>query len=306
MHKLNSAHVLRFYDWYETRNNLWLILEYCTGGDLEMILKQDGYLPETSVRIFGLDILAGVKVRHFGNNFQFTTKRISLLSTLFTASQYLHSLGFIHCDIRPRNFLVDEYGILKLSDFKLMRPVPDRPVKDTPLDQRGTPCYMAPELFTAQGVHSYQSDFWSVGCMLYEMRRGFQPFGNSQLQIGELYESIRTVEPVAAPVAPPRNRDGDRRNAAAPSIPSVSAELADLLLWMLEKSAAHRCDWYAVSAPTIYMRFEISISVGLLCPTTRSGCRTSRPRRPDYRLRTTSTGSSGEQAKTVTLSMVHF
>lgn len=142
---------------------------------------------------------------------------------------------------------MDEYGILKLSDFKLMRPVPDRPVADTPLDQRGTPCYMAPELFTAQGVHSYQSDFWSVGCMLYELRRGFQPFGDSQLQIGELYEKIRTVEPVAAPIAPPRNRDGDRRSAAAPSIPSVSAELADLLLWMLEKSAAHRCDWCVLS-----------------------------------------------------------
>jgi serine/threonine-protein kinase ULK4 len=65
MHKLNSAHVLKFYDWYETRNNLWLILEYCTGGDLESLLKQDGYLPETSVRIFGLDILAGLKVKKY-------------------------------------------------------------------------------------------------------------------------------------------------------------------------------------------------------------------------------------------------
>jgi serine/threonine-protein kinase ULK4 len=62
MHKLNHPHMLKFYDWYETRNNLWLILEYCTGGDLESILKQDGHLPETSVRIFGIDIVAGLKV----------------------------------------------------------------------------------------------------------------------------------------------------------------------------------------------------------------------------------------------------
>jgi serine/threonine-protein kinase ULK4 len=54
--------MLKFHDWYETRHNLWLILEYCTGGDLESLLKQDGHLPETSVRIFGLDILAAVKV----------------------------------------------------------------------------------------------------------------------------------------------------------------------------------------------------------------------------------------------------
>lgn len=84
MHKLNSAHVLRFYDWYETRNNLWLILEYCTGGDLEMLLKQDGYLPETSVRIFGLDILAGVKVGHFKPIFKFANN--------LKPSQLFHSI----------------------------------------------------------------------------------------------------------------------------------------------------------------------------------------------------------------------
>ena len=38
MHKLSSAHMLKFYDWYETRNNLWLILEYCTGADLESLV----------------------------------------------------------------------------------------------------------------------------------------------------------------------------------------------------------------------------------------------------------------------------
>lgn len=63
MHKLQNTHVLKFHDWYETKNNLWLILEYCTGGDLESLLKQDGHLPETSIKIFGLDMLSGIKVR---------------------------------------------------------------------------------------------------------------------------------------------------------------------------------------------------------------------------------------------------
>jgi serine/threonine-protein kinase ULK4 len=62
MHKLESPHVLKFHDWYETRSGLWLILEYCTGGDLETVLRQDNHLPEPSVQIFGLDILAGLKV----------------------------------------------------------------------------------------------------------------------------------------------------------------------------------------------------------------------------------------------------
>lgn len=62
MHKLESPHILKFHDWYETRNNLWLILEYCTGADLESLLKQDGHLPEASVRMFGLDMVAALKV----------------------------------------------------------------------------------------------------------------------------------------------------------------------------------------------------------------------------------------------------
>jgi serine/threonine protein kinase len=63
MHKLNHPHMLKFYDWYETKNNLWVILEYCTGGNLETILQQDGHLPESAIRIFGMDMVAGLKVR---------------------------------------------------------------------------------------------------------------------------------------------------------------------------------------------------------------------------------------------------
>lgn len=86
LHRLSSPHVMRFIDWYETRNNLWLILvsacyaanhaatmqalahcrsstqEYCTGGDLRTLLKQEGSLPETSIQMFGADVLAAMQV----------------------------------------------------------------------------------------------------------------------------------------------------------------------------------------------------------------------------------------------------
>jgi serine/threonine-protein kinase ULK4 len=62
LHKLKNPHILKFYDWYETRNNLWLILEYCTYGNLQTLLKEDGNLPEISVRSFGLDLITGLKV----------------------------------------------------------------------------------------------------------------------------------------------------------------------------------------------------------------------------------------------------
>ncbi|KAJ1408661.1 kinase-like domain-containing protein, partial [Ochromonadaceae sp. CCMP2298] len=169
MHKMHSVHMLKFHDWYETRNNLWLILEYCTGADLEALVLQDGHLPETSVRIFGLDIVAALK--------------------------YVHSLGLIHCDIRPRNFLVDEYGILKLSDFKFVRKIPKESLGDTPMALRGAPVCMSPELFTPEGVHSYQSDFWALGVMLYQLRRGVLPFGDASTPLHDLVHNINTLEP---------------------------------------------------------------------------------------------------------------
>ncbi|CAN0418115.1 unnamed protein product, partial [Ectocarpus sp. 12 AP-2014] len=97
IHRLSSPNVLKFYDWYETRNNVWLILEFCTGGDLLTLIKQDHQEPESAVRLFGVDLLAGL--------------------------QQTHACGYLHGDLRPSNVLIDEYGILKLSGFGLARGV---------------------------------------------------------------------------------------------------------------------------------------------------------------------------------------
>ena len=211
---------------YETRNNLWLILEYCPGGDLASLIKQDGHLPETSVRMFSLDILAGLN--------------------------YLHSMGLLHCDLCPNNILIDEYGILKISDFKYTRKIPKTPLNNQPLSSRGTPKYMAPELFSPEGVHSYSSDFWALGCVMYEIRCGVHPFSISSQpdeeetddtprindddkknKIATLLERIRNLDPVA------RFKHGKNRSVHT----HVEAALQDLLGWLLEKVPSFRCNW---------------------------------------------------------------
>ena len=252
MHKLHSVHMLKFHDWYETRNNLWLILEYCTGADLEGLVKQDGHLPETSVRIFGLDILAAIKVSRIPCHLSVLLLILIIcytfifISMLLPLLQYVHTQNMIHCDIRPCNFLVDEYGILKLSDFKFVRKIPKEAVGDTPIASRGTAMYMAPELFEPEGVHSFQSDFWALGCVLYQMRRGSLPFGDNNLLLGELIENIRTVEPIQAPLPVVVALEGGGHKTILP--PPVTADLADLLLWLLEKAPMNRCSWDTVSA----------------------------------------------------------
>jgi serine/threonine protein kinase len=178
--------------------------------------------------------------------------------------QYVHSIGLIYCDLRPKNILIDEHGILKLSDFKFARKIPKQTLGDSLLESRGTPPYMAPELFSSEGVHSMASDFWALGCVLYELRRGIAPFGDMNASVSDIIEKIRTAEPVEYPVVV-RNMqddatsDADRRSTPRTpnrrgrsndnqsnmeAVPSMSTELADLLLWLLEKAPMNRCSWY--------------------------------------------------------------
>eukprot|EP00667_Euglena_gracilis_P025346 EG_transcript_29712 len=150
LHALNHPNVLKFYNWYETNNHLWLILEFCSGTDLLAILKADQALPEDTVQGFCRDIMDGLL--------------------------YIHTRGVLYCDLKPSNVLVDGSGVVKLSDFGLAQHVDRLDYGANGGRRVGTPCYMAPELFQEGGVHSFASDLWSLGCVLYELVTGKPPF----------------------------------------------------------------------------------------------------------------------------------
>ena len=52
--------ITQFYEWYETSNHLWLVIELCTGGSLEQVIKQDLELPLTEIRKIGADLARGL------------------------------------------------------------------------------------------------------------------------------------------------------------------------------------------------------------------------------------------------------
>jgi serine/threonine protein kinase len=151
--------------------------------------------------------------------------------------------------------MIDEYGILKLSDFKFTIKIPKERLEDKSIESRGYPPYMAPELFTSEGCHSYQSDFWSLGCTFYELRRGSPPFGNlGSFSLEKLMSNIRDIDPIHSPlvtnivIPSPSRRGGSSSSSSSSShkeerIPSITAELGDLLYWLLEKSPLNRCNW---------------------------------------------------------------
>lgn len=149
---LNHKNVLKFHNWYETNNHLWVITEYCTGGSLKDMLHHENRLPESTTKIYGQDLLEGLL--------------------------YIHAKGVLYADLKPSNVLMDECATLRFYDFGLSHSV-ETAAKGARV---GTPAYMAPELFREGGVHSYASDLWSLGCLLHELAVGQPPFVAKELQ----------------------------------------------------------------------------------------------------------------------------
>ena len=126
---------------------------------------------------------------------------------------YLHENGIIYADLKPSNILINEYSKLKFGDFGLSKKISDLTPEKKEINQteerstHGAPYYMAPELFQDTGVHSFVSDFWALGCLLYEMATGKPPFYTNSLK--GLIQIIQEQE--------------------VPQIPNFSADFNDLI-----------------------------------------------------------------------------
>ncbi len=169
-HELSHENIVNFYEWYETTNHIWMIVELCTGQNLSVMLEQDGCFPEITVRSFGLDIASGL--------------------------HYLHGLGILYCDLRSSKLILDGYGKVKLSNFSLAKIEDETELNELGGDndsnedsRRPSPLYMAPEVLNGH-PHSVASEFWSFGCVLYELFTGCLPFEGDSFS--ELVNKVMT------------------------------------------------------------------------------------------------------------------
>jgi serine/threonine kinase 38 len=163
---------------------LYLVMEYLAGGDLMTLLMRKDILSEEESRFYIAECVLAVAT--------------------------VHSLDYIHRDLKPDNILIDSTGHVKLSDFGLCKHTPSattptfeniRRVEDQPrlrsvLDQKseykrnrqlafstvGTPDYIAPEVFTKLG-YTKSVDWWSIGVILFEMLVGYPPFYSDEPKI---------------------------------------------------------------------------------------------------------------------------
>jgi serine/threonine protein kinase len=102
-----------------------------------------------------------------------TGKRISILTQLADAIQYLHDIKFMHRDLCPRNVMIDNEGTVKLIDFGLT--IPYTPEYCQPGNRTGTVDYLAPELIKRMAT-DHRVDLFALGVTAYEVFTGSLPW----------------------------------------------------------------------------------------------------------------------------------
>ncbi|KAL8504714.1 hypothetical protein ACS0TY_016048 [Phlomoides rotata] len=156
--RINHPNIIRLHDMMEEPGKIYIVLEYCKGGDLSMYIQQrHGKVPEVTAKHFMQQLAKGLKV--------------------------LRENNLIHRDLKPQNLLLtsnDDSSILKIADFGFARSLQPRGLAETLC---GSPLYMAPEIMQLQ-KYDAKADLWSVGAILFQLVIGKTPFtGNNQLQL---------------------------------------------------------------------------------------------------------------------------
>jgi eukaryotic-like serine/threonine-protein kinase len=111
---------------------------------------------------------------------------------------HVHESGFMHLDFKPENVLVTRNGGVRLIDFDLAQPIPERPVKMS--KNPGTPGYMAPEQLQREPI-DLRVDIFAYGVAAYEILTNHKPFP------GETPAEILAAQLDDAGPVPPREHN---------------------------------------------------------------------------------------------------
>nr|GMD69612.1 serine/threonine-protein kinase TOUSLED isoform X1 [Ipomoea batatas] len=221
IHKtLVHINIVRLWDIFEIdQNTFCTVLEYCSGKDLDAILKATPVLSEFEARFIIVQIFRGLV---------YLNKR---------------SQKIIHYDLKPGNVLFDESRIAKMTDFGLSKIVEDDVgSKGMELTSQGagTYWYLPPECFELgkTPLISSKVDVWSAGILLYQMLFGKRPFGHDQTQ-----ERILREDTIIK-----------ARKVEFPSRPAISSEAKDFIRRCLTYNQAERPDVLAI-AQDPYLNF---------------------------------------------------
>ena len=142
--KFNSPFVVNMLCSFQNKNNLFIVTELLTGGDLQFhILHYKYYFSETQLKF--------------------------LITNLVLGLEYIHKKGIIHCNLSTENVMFDSRGFAKIIGFGSCC------TKDKVIDEKvlkySASEYMAPETLDKKSL-DYTADFFSIGAIAYKLIKG--------------------------------------------------------------------------------------------------------------------------------------
>lgn len=157
---LHHPNIIKLYDVIHTEKEIFLVLEYVSGGELYSLIEK-GKLHEQDARKYFQQIISAIS--------------------------YCHKRRVAHRDIKPENLFLDEDMNLKIGDFGLSNITRDGLFFKTAC---GSPNYAAPEVIAGNKYCGPEADVWSIGVVLFAILAGYLPFDENH--ISSLFSKIKS------------------------------------------------------------------------------------------------------------------
>lgn len=145
-------HIIKLYQVISTPTDIFMIMEFVSGGELFEYIVKHGKLKESEARRFFQQIISGV--------------------------DYCHRHMVVHRDLKPENLLLDQNLNVKIADFGLSNMMMDGEFLRTSC---GSPNYAAPEVISGKLYAGPEVDIWSCGVILYALLCGTLPFDDEHV-----------------------------------------------------------------------------------------------------------------------------
>ena len=153
-------HIIRLYEVIDTPTDIFVVMEYVSGGELFDCIVAKGRLSEDEARRLFQQIVSGV--------------------------EYCHAHRVVHRDLKPENLLLSADNSIKIADFGLSNIMRDGEFLRTSC---GSPNYAAPEVISGSVYAGPEVDIWSCGVILYALLCGSLPFDDEH--IPNLFKKIK-------------------------------------------------------------------------------------------------------------------
>ena len=172
LQSLEHPNIIQFFEVLQSEKYVYLVLEYCSGGDLYSLHNNKSKFNEAEARLYFRQIIS--------------------------AMIYCHSAGYSHRDLKLENIMLRSHSIIKVGDFGLSNQLKPGELMSTSC---GSLRYASPEVIHGKNYSGELADAWSCGVILFTFLAGYYPF-NEESYVAILKKIMRNQYTIPTNISP--------------------------------------------------------------------------------------------------------